>query len=77
MPEVLLAEDNAAIGLALEDVLSDGGYTVVGPFVSCSAALAWLRDATPDLALLDLRLRDGPCVELPGPSGSAACRSWC
>ena len=64
MSQVLLAEDNAAIGLALEDALNDGGYTVVGPFASCSAALAWLRDATPDLALLDLGLQDGPCVEL-------------
>ena len=41
--------------------MNDGGYTVVGPFASCSAALAWLRDATPDLALLDL----------PAPSLSA------
>ena len=62
---LLLAQDNAAIGLALEDALNDGGYTVVGPFASCSAALAWLRDATPDLAfLLDLGLQDGPSVEL-------------
>ena len=64
MAQVLVAEDVAAISLALEDALSDGGYTVAGPFANGSTALAWLQDNTPDLALLDLVLRDGPCIEL-------------
>ena len=68
MPQVLLAEDNAAIGLALEDALSDGGYTVVGPFFSCSAALAWLRDATPDLGVVGSQAPRWPlCRARPDP----------
>jgi DNA-binding response OmpR family regulator len=64
MPQVLVAEDQGAIGIALEDALADEGYTVAGPFASRSSACAWLEVNTPDLALLDLLLRDGPCVEL-------------
>jgi DNA-binding response OmpR family regulator len=64
MSQVLLAEDGAAISIALEDALADGGYTVAGPFATGSAALAWLRNGTPDLALLDLTLGDGLCFEL-------------
>ena len=45
---VLIAEDVAAISLALEDALTDGGYTAVA-VSSNAAALAWLddRDLTP------------------------------
>lgn len=64
MTRVLVAEDEAAIGLALEDLLVDNGYSVAGPFHRCSIALEWLRDNTPDLALLDLRLGDGPSIEV-------------
>lgn len=64
MTQVLLAEDGAAISIALEDTLQDHGYTIAGPFPSCSTAITWLQDNTPDLALLDLMLGDGPCFEL-------------
>jgi CheY-like chemotaxis protein len=64
MTQVLVAEDEGAISIALEDALTDGGYTVAGPFSSHATALAWLQDNTPDLALLDLLLTDGPCTEL-------------
>jgi DNA-binding response OmpR family regulator len=64
MVQVLIAEDVGAISLALEDTLQDGGYTVAGPFASRESASAWLRDHTPDVALLDLVLRDGPCLEV-------------
>ena len=64
MLHVLIAEDEAAIGLALEDLLTDHGYSVAGPFQRCAKALAWLEDHTPDLALLDLRLADGFSVEI-------------
>ena len=60
---VLIAEDVAAISVALEDAVSDGGYTAVN-FSSKAAALAWLEDHTPDLALLDLVLSDGSTIEL-------------
>ena len=62
--QVLVAEDEAAIGLFLLDELAALGLTVAGPFTRCTAALDWLADHTPDLALLDVTLGDGPCTTL-------------
>ena len=64
MTQVLVAEDMAAISLSLEDALVESGYTVAGPFNSCLSMIRWLQEHTPDLALLDLWLSDGPCVEV-------------
>jgi DNA-binding response OmpR family regulator len=61
---VLLVEDHSVVALALEDDLTNAGYTVAGPFSACSDALAWLSTRTPDLAVLDIMLRDGPCTDL-------------
>jgi DNA-binding NtrC family response regulator len=63
-PRCLVAEDQALIALALEAYLEDVGMEIAGPFASCEQALAWVKDDTPDLALLDYRLRDGVCTEL-------------
>jgi DNA-binding response OmpR family regulator len=63
-PLVLVLEDEAIIGLDLLAELQDGGYRVAGPFTSCADALAWLRTATPDLAVLDPVLKDGPCRDI-------------
>src|SRR4051812_2413738 len=60
-PLVLLLEDEALIGLNLQDELQDAGYDVAGPFTACSAALEWLHTATPDAAILDATLNDGSC----------------
>lgn len=50
------------MALQLEDILADGGHAVVGT-VPDMASLAMLGD-TPDVALVDLNLRDG----LTGPA---------
>ena len=63
-PLVLLLEDEVLIGLDLRDDLQDAGYRVEGPFTTCAAALDWLRMATPDTAILDAALKDGPCREI-------------
>jgi DNA-binding response OmpR family regulator len=63
-PTAMVVEDEAIIAMSLEDGLSDKGFEVVGPFSSCAAALAALETATPDLAILDAVLSDGPCLEL-------------
>lgn len=63
-PCVLVTEDEAAISLSLSDALEEAGYSVAGPFASSAAANTWLEQHTPDLALLDLMLRDGPCIAL-------------
>jgi len=60
-PLVLILEDEALIGLNLRDDLQDAGYRVEGPFTTCAAALSWLETATPDTAVLDAALKDGPC----------------
>ncbi len=60
-PLVLVLEDEALIGLNLRDDLLDAGFQVEGPFNTCAAALAWLKTTTPDTAILDAALKDGPC----------------
>ncbi len=61
---VLLVEDEAIIAITLEDELLAAGYDVVGPFVTCVSALGWLEAGAPDLGVLDVGLRDGPCTDL-------------
>ena len=60
----LLAEDEAIIALMAEDALAESGFAVAGPFSHCAKALTWLTGNTPDVALLDVELRDGPCIEV-------------
>jgi response regulator RpfG family c-di-GMP phosphodiesterase len=89
-PLVLVLEDEAIIALNLQDDLQDAGHEVAGPFATCSAALEWLQTATPDLAILDATLKDGPCREIAlelsrcdvpfliySPAGSAASGRVC
>jgi DNA-binding response OmpR family regulator len=61
---VLVLEDEALIALNVQDELQDAGYEVAGPFSTCSAALEWLQTTTPDMAILDATLKDGPCREI-------------
>lgn len=61
---VLVAEDQAVVAMAMGDELTDAGYEIVGPFATCAAAMDWLARDTPDFAILDVELRDGPCTDL-------------
>jgi DNA-binding response OmpR family regulator len=63
-PRVLLVEDEALIALALTDDLEAAGYEVAGPFHRCGDSLDWLGRETPDLAIIDIHLRDGSSAEL-------------
>jgi DNA-binding response OmpR family regulator len=63
-PVVLILEDEVIIALNLQDELQDAGYSIGGPFTTCSDALSWLHTNTPDLAILDTLLKDGPCGEV-------------
>ncbi|WP_373696789.1 response regulator [Microvirga yunnanensis] len=60
----LLIEDNPLVGLDLADALDAGGYYVAGPFPCGREACEWLARFTPDVAVVDLTLRDGRCLEL-------------
>jgi DNA-binding response OmpR family regulator len=55
---VLIVEDEFLVALQLEDILTDAGHTVVG-IVPDQAAVQALAEP-PEVALVDLNLRDGP-----------------
>src|SRR5918998_586942 len=62
---VLVVEDEAVIGLALSELVEDEGCEVCGPFTRSDQAIAWLDGGgTPDVAIVDHILRDGPCIDL-------------
>jgi DNA-binding response OmpR family regulator len=61
---VLVVEDEPLISLILAGDLRDEGYVTAGPFSRCDETLAWLQHDTPDLAIIDYMLRDGPCTRL-------------
>ncbi|HYF55328.1 MAG TPA: histidine kinase [Salinarimonas sp.] len=69
-PVILLAEDEAVIALELAESLERDGYAVAGPFATCAAAEAWLKENEPSGAILDNALRDGPCEALAGDLGA-------
>ena len=61
---VLVAEDQAIVAMAIQDELTDAGFEVAGPFGTCAAAMDWLHRNSPDYAILDLALQDGPCTDV-------------
>ena len=58
---ILIVEDEALIAMALADGLEDAGHEVVGPAATIAEALALCDEAPPppELAVLDINLRDG------------------
>lgn len=57
--KILIVEDDALIAMELEASLSDAGHTVVGPASTVGRAIERAAANVPDLALVDIRLRDG------------------
>jgi two-component system, response regulator PdtaR len=60
---VLVVEDEVILAMEIEDLVQREGHEVVGVAVDAARALALARAHQPDLALVDLYLRDG----LTGP----------
>ena len=56
---ILIVEDDAVIAMVLTDGLEDGGHEVMGPASTLAEALALCDALRPELALLDINLRDG------------------
>ncbi len=56
---VLIVEDEPLIAWMLEDLVGSLGLDIAGPFSSIAQASSFLRDATPEIALLDFNLTDG------------------
>lgn len=61
MTRVLIAEDEPLIALDWHEELIAAGYEVVGPFISEADLMKSLETGSPEVALLDLLLSDGPC----------------
>jgi DNA-binding response OmpR family regulator len=59
---VLIVEDEFLVALELEDILTDAGHKVIG--IAPDQASVQALDHPPEVALVDLNLRDGPS----GPS---------
>jgi len=55
---VVIVEDEFLVALQLEDILTDAGHKVVG--IVPDAASVHTLDEPPQVALVDLNLRDGP-----------------
>ncbi len=56
---ILIVEDDALVAACINDLLAEMGFFVVGTATSAPEAISLLGDATPDLALIDIRL-SGP-----------------
>ena len=56
---ILIVEDEAIIAMMIEDFLVELGWVVVGPAARRAQALAMVRDADIDAALLDVNLNGG------------------
>jgi response regulator NasT len=64
---VVIAEDEAIIRLDLKEILEEEGYDVVGETGRGDQAIELVRDLTPDLAILD--------IKMPGMDGLTAART--
>ncbi|KPH05109.1 response regulator (plasmid) [Rhizobium acidisoli] len=53
---VLVVEDEFFIAVQLQDALVAGGFRVLGPVATVSAALALINSEQPDAAVLDVNL---------------------
>jgi len=60
----MIVEDQALIGMSLEAFLEDAGFEVAGTFMSNAQAMQWLESDVPDVAILDIMLRDGTSLEI-------------
>ena len=56
---ILVAEDEGLIAFALEWALRLAGHQVLGPADSVDEAMRLIEKTRPDLALVDINLRDG------------------
>ncbi len=65
MRTALLLEDEPLIAMDLEFNLQDAGFDVVH-LMSCADADRWIDGHSPDVAIVDVELRDGSCHAVVG-----------
>lgn len=56
---VLIVEDQALLAMELDYVLRESGYAVVGCAMDAAEAIKLATETRPDVALVDVNLRDG------------------
>ena len=61
---VLVCEDEFVVALDLKLLIEEFGFQVMGPFAKRADALEKLDQNLPDVALLDVRLKDGEVFPL-------------
>ncbi|HYM68293.1 MAG TPA: response regulator [bacterium] len=63
---IVIADDETVIRMGVRCILEEAGYAVVGEASSGDEVVAMVRDAVPDLVVLDIRM--------PGPDGIEVAR---
>jgi PAS domain S-box-containing protein len=58
-PRVLVVEDEALVGIMIQECLTELGFQIVGPVCTASDALQVAKDGDFDAAILDINLGDG------------------
>jgi two-component system, response regulator PdtaR len=58
--EVLIVEDELLLAAELQLIVKDAGLQDVGLATNCDEAVTLAKRLTPDLALVDVHLQDGP-----------------
>ncbi|MBE9639402.1 response regulator [Salipiger mangrovisoli] len=61
---VMICEDEVIVAMDLQMLVEEFGYDVIGPFPGLREAFAALGSERPDIALLDVRLKDGEVFPL-------------
>lgn len=61
---VLLLEEEAITALDVEMALAAARMGRIVTVSSRGEAIAWLADHTPDIAVIDVRLKDGSCADV-------------
>lgn len=61
---ILILEDEAIIAWDLLQTVQEAGFTPATIMTSCAKALAWLHLNTPNIAILDIGLKDGTCSDV-------------
>jgi len=57
---VLIVEDEFYLAVEMRNEIEDFAGTVIGPFANPEDAIASLAEGTPDCALIDINLGEGP-----------------
>jgi two-component sensor histidine kinase len=63
-PRVLLVEDEALVGIMIQECLGEFGFQTIGPVCTASEALAAARNGHFDAAILDINLGDGSVYQV-------------